>query len=171
MIFMGEEWAAHTPWQFFTDFTDPALAEAVRDGRRAEFVEHGWNAEQIPDPQDVATRNASVLDWTEPGHGRHAELLEWYRELICLRRGEPDLLDDDLSHVRLTRGEGWVVVHRGAFEVLVNLGGREVDLPVRGPGTTLLAFGAQGPLDPVGVRADAGLLRLGPDAVAVLRLT
>ncbi len=39
MIFMGEEWAASTPWQFFTDFDEPELAEAVRTGRREEFAD------------------------------------------------------------------------------------------------------------------------------------
>ncbi|MBR7678802.1 malto-oligosyltrehalose trehalohydrolase, partial [Streptomyces daliensis] len=42
MLFMGEEWGAGTPWQFFTDHTDPELAEAVRRGRRREFAAHGW---------------------------------------------------------------------------------------------------------------------------------
>ncbi|MCB0969833.1 MAG: hypothetical protein KDB37_23570, partial [Ilumatobacter sp.] len=44
MLFMGEEWGASTPWQYFTDHLDGALAEAVRDGRRAEFGRHGWGA-------------------------------------------------------------------------------------------------------------------------------
>ncbi|MGH3371452.1 MAG: malto-oligosyltrehalose trehalohydrolase, partial [Nocardioidaceae bacterium] len=30
MLFMGEEWGAATAWQYFTDHTDPDLAEAVR---------------------------------------------------------------------------------------------------------------------------------------------
>ena len=42
MLFMGEEWAASTPWQYFTDHTDPELAAAVRAGREREFAEHGW---------------------------------------------------------------------------------------------------------------------------------
>jgi len=29
MLFMGEEWGASTPWQYFTDYTDPRLAKAV----------------------------------------------------------------------------------------------------------------------------------------------
>ncbi len=53
MVFMGEEWGASTPWQFFTDFDEPALAQAVRVGRREEFAEHGWDAEEVPDPQAV----------------------------------------------------------------------------------------------------------------------
>ncbi|HUR75630.1 MAG TPA: malto-oligosyltrehalose trehalohydrolase, partial [Sporichthya sp.] len=54
MVFMGEEWAASTPWQYFTDHQEPELADAVREGRRNEFAEHGWSADEVPDPQDSA---------------------------------------------------------------------------------------------------------------------
>lgn len=64
MLFMGEEWGARTPWQFFTDHTDPALAEAVRSGRRREFAAHGWAAD------DIRTRRTrppvTVPVWTGP---------------------------------------------------------------------------------------------------------
>ena len=50
MVFMGEEWAASTPWQFFTSFEEDGLAEAVREGRRAEFGSHGWSADAVPGP-------------------------------------------------------------------------------------------------------------------------
>jgi maltooligosyltrehalose trehalohydrolase len=48
MFFMGEEWGASTPWAYFTDHQEPELAEAVRQGRRREFAEHGWAAEDVP---------------------------------------------------------------------------------------------------------------------------
>ncbi len=54
MLFMGEEWGARTPWQFFSDHAAD-LGRAVSEGRRREFAAHGWNTEQIPDPQDPAT--------------------------------------------------------------------------------------------------------------------
>ena len=50
MLFMGEEWGASTPWAFFVGFEDPALQDAVREGRRGEFAEHGWGASDVPDP-------------------------------------------------------------------------------------------------------------------------
>ena len=170
MIFMGEEWAAGTPWQFFTDFADPGLARAVSDGRRSEFAEHGWDAGSIPDPQDPATRDASVLDWTEPVRGRHAELLEWYRDLVALRRAEPDLRVDDLSRVEVTIGEDWVAAHRGGFDVVANLGSGDAVVPTRGRGKVLLAFGDRSRLDPDDVETTGSRVRLGPDTVAVLRL-
>ena len=65
MLFMGEEWAASTPWQYFTSHEEPELAEAVREGRRREFAAHGWASEDVPDPQAPATVAASTLDWSE----------------------------------------------------------------------------------------------------------
>ena len=80
---------ASTPWQFFTDFDDPELGAAVRDGRRREFAAHGWAAEDVPDPQDPATCDARVLDWAELGKEPHARMLAWYRALVALRRTSP----------------------------------------------------------------------------------
>jgi maltooligosyltrehalose trehalohydrolase len=83
MLFMGEEWGATTPWRYFTDHEDAALAEAVRKGRAEEFAAFGWA--EVPDPQDPATFEASRLDWSEAV----GDLLEWHRALIALRP-EPD---------------------------------------------------------------------------------
>ncbi|HEX2805862.1 MAG TPA: malto-oligosyltrehalose trehalohydrolase, partial [Kineosporiaceae bacterium] len=122
MLFMGEEWSAGTPWQFFTDF-DEYLGDKIRDGRRAEFSRHGWDATEVPDPQAPSTRDRSVLRWTERDAPAHARMLQWYRDLIALRRAEPDLRDDDLARVTVTTGPasdavgtGWIVVHRGRFD-------------------------------------------------------
>jgi maltooligosyltrehalose trehalohydrolase len=137
MLFMGEEWGASTPWQYFTDHPDPALAEAVRQGRRDEFAAHGWNREQVPDPQDVATVAASRLDWSEPEREPHRRLLAWYRELIRLRHERADLRDPRLDRVevRYDDSAGVVLVHRGAHRVAVNLGPSPatIDLGPEGP--------------------------------------
>ena len=79
MLFMGEEWGARTPWQFFTDH-EPELGRLVREGRRAEFTRHGWAADDVPDPQDPETFRRSVLDWQEREHEEHADLLDWHQE-------------------------------------------------------------------------------------------
>jgi maltooligosyltrehalose trehalohydrolase len=162
MIFMGEEWAAATPWQFFTDFPDPDLGAAVRNGRRSEFAEHGWDAEDVPDPQDPATRDASVLDWAEPGKDAHARMLGWYRDLVALRRAEPDLQDDDLRQVHVETGPDRLVLHRGAFRVLVNLGSEPAEFEV--PSHAEVRFAWAEP-----ERTQSGL-RLQPDDVAVVRV-
>ncbi|MFJ1702420.1 malto-oligosyltrehalose trehalohydrolase [Kitasatospora sp. NPDC088346] len=167
MLFMGEEWGASTPWQYFTDHTDPQLAEAVRQGRRREFAEHGWAAEDVPDPQARSTVLGSTLDWTEPAQARHAALLDWYRRLIRLRRSAPELMDPDLAAVRVgyDREQGWLLVHRGPYRVAVRIGGAGpvavgLDAPYAG---TLAAFGDARP-------GGDGSLVLGPDSVAVVRV-
>ncbi len=157
MLFMGEEWGAATPWTFFTDFADPGLAEAVRRGRRAEFTAHGWPAGQIPDPQDPATRQSCVLDWAEPGKEPHARLLRWYRDLIALRRREPDLLADDLRQVGVEVGPGWLVVHRGNLHVLANLSPDAALLPLPGPARVLLRWDQPAAGTPAPVGAPAGM--------------
>ena len=58
MLFQGEEWAARTPFQYFTSHPEPELGDAVRNGRRAEFAEHGWHTDDVPDPQDPETFGA-----------------------------------------------------------------------------------------------------------------
>ncbi len=162
MVFMGEEWAASTPWQFFTDFPDPDLAAAVRNGRRSEFAEHGWDAEDVPDPQAPSTRESSVLDWAEPGKDAHARMLGWYRDLVALRRSEPDLQDDDLRHVHVDTGPDRLVVHRGAFRVLVNLGAEPAEFEVPEVAEVRLAWSEP-------ERTETGL-RLQPDDVAIVRV-
>jgi len=133
MVFMGEEWGARTPWQFFTDH-DPELGKLVSEGRREEFSDHGWSEDEIPDPQAESTRDDSVLDWSEPASGRGARLLAWTRDLIALRRAEADLRDGDLRAVSVDAdGEaGWLVVHRGAFDVVVNLAEAAQEVPAPG---------------------------------------
>ncbi len=177
MLFMGEEWGAGTPWQYFTDHTDPRLAEAVRQGRRREFAGHGWRAEQVPDPQSPDTVAASTLDWAEPKRTPHAELLSWYRELIRLRRDAPELSDGDLAAVRVRydAAAGWLAVHRGRYRVLVRLGGsaQPLTVPLEGGFAALeAAFGevAVGGAATGGAAAGpGGAVLLGPDAVAVVR--
>jgi len=167
MLFMGEEWGASTPWQFFTSYDNPELAEAVRKGRRAEFAGHGWRADEVPDPQDPATRDRSVLNWSEPEKPDHASLLRWYRDLISLRRTEPALRVDDLRQVRVEFGETWLVVHRVGFSIAVNLGPESALLPVPAGAAVQLSWGEVGMVETAA--SGAGGLQLGADAVAVLR--
>jgi len=134
MLFMGEEWGASTPFQFFSSHPEPELARATAEGRKAEFADHGWAADDIPDPQDPATFQRSKLDWDEVGTGEHGRLLQLYRDLITLRRTEPDFADPWLDHLRVEFDEAdrWIVMHRGAFAVACNLGEQPVAVPVTG---------------------------------------
>jgi maltooligosyltrehalose trehalohydrolase len=165
MLFMGEEWAASTPWQFFTDHQEPDLAEAVRVGRRREFAEHGWSESDVPDPQDPATFERSRLDWSELDRAPHAEILEWHRQLIALRRSEPALRDPRLEEVAVVTdpSERWVVVRRRGLHVVANL--------AAGPRT--IALGRR-VLDVVIASADVTVadrtVTLAAESVAVVRV-
>lgn len=165
MLFMGEEWAASTPWQFFTDHTDPDLADAVRRGRRREFAAHGWAEEDVPDPQSPATRDRSCLDWAEAEREPHARVLAWYRALIALRHAHPDLTDPDLADLRVAYDEGarWLAFRRGDLRVAVNLSPTPADVPLGPRPARVLA--AWEPVEPPG--AD-GVLRVPAEACAVL---
>ncbi len=135
MLFMGEEWGTRRPFPFFTSYADPELAQAVREGRTAEFSGHGWQdlyggTVQVPDPQDPATRDAAVLDRTERTQGEHALLLDWYRTLVALRRSVPDLASGDRAATDLAWDgpdaadgpwRGVLVLRRGRARVVVNL--------------------------------------------------
>ncbi len=122
MIFMGEEWAASTPWQFFASFPDPELAEAVRTGRREEFAQHGWGATEVPDPMDAVTVTRSTLRWDELDDPAHHAVFDTYRQLIALRKAHPELADPRLDQFVVDSQDDVVVLHRGSLRVVVNLG-------------------------------------------------
>ncbi|WP_367138049.1 malto-oligosyltrehalose trehalohydrolase [Saccharothrix sp. HUAS TT1] len=160
MIFMGEEWAASTPWQFFASFPDPELAEAVRTGRRREFGRHGWGESEVPDPIDPETPRRSTLRWDEVGEPGHRELFELYRALIALRRSRPELADPRLDRFAVREQGRVLVLHRGALRVVCNLGDQaEARLDVE-VGEVLLAS--------AGVEVDGQVLHLPADSFAIV---
>jgi maltooligosyltrehalose trehalohydrolase len=169
MLFMGEEWGALTPWQYFTDHTDTRIAAAVRRGRRAEFADHGWDGSQVPDPQSQRTVERSRLDWEEPRREPHARLFWWYRDLIRLRRARGDLRDPRLDRVHVDHDaeRRTVLVHRGQHIVAVNLSDEERELPFElggegGDSQIVLAW------DPAGSRLADGRLTLPAESAVVL---
>jgi maltooligosyltrehalose trehalohydrolase len=167
MLFQGEEWAAGTPFQYFTDHEDEELGRAVRDGRRQEFASFGWDPETVPDPQSQETFERSRLDWAEISGDSHARVLEWHRRLIRLRRSRPELLDGRMDRVEVDFDEeaGWFWFRRGSIVVAFNLGrqGHEIRLRHTGPVSVLQASS-----EAITVEADA--LFLPPDSVAVVQL-
>lgn len=136
MLFMGEEWGASTPWQFFTDHREDWLAKAVTEGRRKEFADHGWNLDAVPDPQDPETFRRSVLDWDESTQGGHGVLLGLYQRLGQLRAqrlGTPHRPRFDTIEVRSGReGGGWIRIDHGGLSVVATLGDAPVPLSAAG---------------------------------------
>jgi maltooligosyltrehalose trehalohydrolase len=96
LIFMGQEWAATTPFQYFTDL-DGWFGRQVTEGRRREFAHFpefadAQSARLIPDPQALSTFEASRLQWKERDEPGHRAVLELYRTLIALRLDHPAAL-------------------------------------------------------------------------------
>jgi maltooligosyltrehalose trehalohydrolase len=92
MLFMGEEYAATTPFQYFCDFQGD-LARAVTEGRRAEFHRFARFADPavralIPDPNDARTFANSKLDWSERQLPAQARMLALYTDLLQCRQRE-----------------------------------------------------------------------------------
>ena len=108
MLFMGEEWGASTPFTFFCDF-EGDLAGLVTDGRRAEFAKFPEfsdpaTRDRIPDPNAPKTFDLSKLDWNERETPEHTAWLNFYRELLRVRR--------DLITPRLQEMSGGEAIYR-----------------------------------------------------------
>jgi len=162
MLFQGEEWAASTPFQYFTDH-GPELDRAVREGRQREFADFGWDPKDVPDPQDAATFHRSRLAWDERAREPHRDVLEWYRSLIRLRRATPELVDGDRDAVRVEHDEEarWLRMDRGPVTVACNFSGGDASVPLaRGTArTVVLASGTH--------HVEGDRLSLAPGAVVL----
>ncbi|MEZ5092833.1 malto-oligosyltrehalose synthase [Nocardioides sp.] len=163
MLFQGEEWATSRPFPFFTAHPEPDLGRAVAEGRLAEFERMGWDPAEVLDPQDPRTREAAVLDWTEPLGGDHAVVLDAYRRLVALRRAHEELTDPDLRSVRCAVDERARTfrLDRGSLSVVVNLGDDAASVEV---GEHELLF-----TTPSAARSDGPALVLPAHAGAVVR--
>jgi maltooligosyltrehalose trehalohydrolase len=113
LLFMGEEYGETAPFLYFISHSDENLIEAVRKGRREEFAAFQWEGE-IPDPQNEATLLRSRLDHRLCGSGHHKTLLEFYRELLLLRKDHPVLsrLSKNDMEVMAFEGEKVLFVRR-----------------------------------------------------------
>ena len=133
LLFMGEEFGADTPFLFFSDFAGD-LAKAVTEGRRNEFARFTKFSSpemrsQIPDPNKEETFQRSKLKWESLSDQHHREWLEWYRELLRIRRDEiiPLLRDKQKpeSNILKTCARGlaidWIF-KSGALSLRANLG-------------------------------------------------
>ncbi len=165
MLFQGEEWAASTPFQYFTDHQDPELGRAVSEGRRGEFASFGWKAEDVPDPQDPQTFARSKLDWGERARSPHREMLDWHRALIALRRSHPALSDARMERVeaRADDAAGWLLLRRGSIAVACNLATRAQEVPVGGAAERRVLLASA-----EGISATGSAISLPPESVAII---
>ncbi len=116
MLFMGEEWGADTPWQYFTDHDRGVAGQG--GVRRPPGRVRGARLERRRRARPAGpARRSCAPSWT--GRSRpatpHAELLAWYRELIALRRARPELTDPWLDRIEVSYDEEarWLVAARG----------------------------------------------------------
>lgn len=113
LLFMGEEYAEEAPFPFFVDFADAELQEAVRAGRKKEFEDFDWSGEP-PDPNARDTFQRAKLFWQARYQDRQALMLDFYRELIRLRRNLPCLaqLDKQQLEVSLPSSDKLLIMRR-----------------------------------------------------------
>jgi maltooligosyltrehalose trehalohydrolase len=165
LLFQGEEWGATTPFFYFTDYQEPELANAVRDGRCREFAAFGWKPEETADPQARETFEKSKLNWREMSRAPHAEILEWHKKLIRLRRGEPDLNDGRMDHVhtRFDEEKRWLVVERGAISVACNFSDKSEAVSLRAGNCQALL------ISEADAKISGDKIILPPESVAVLK--
>lgn len=142
LLYMGQEWAARSPFLFFTDH-NPRLGKMVTEGRRREFKQFSAFSdpqarERIPDPQALATFHASRLDWAERDQEPHASMLRVYRTLLRLRRSEAALRYQERDGFEVAAlGDATLLIQRWAPQgpmllILVHLrGAGHVDLGQR----------------------------------------
>jgi len=115
MLFMGQEWAASTPFFYFTDH-EPELGRAVREGRAREFRKYANFADParfaiIPDPQAESTFTVGKLRWGERDDEPHASALRLHRALLGLRRADPSFREGASEAISL--GDDALAIRRG----------------------------------------------------------
>ena len=160
MLFMGEEWAAATPWQFFTSHPEPDLADAVGAGAA------GPSSPGTAGPRPTSpirripeTFARSKLDWAErdePDHAADAGGLPGPDRAAPPHR---DLSDPRLDLVDVAIGDDVARIRRGTHTVLVNVGA--------GPATVDAVGALVYATDPA-IQLGDGALRLPPESGAIL---
>jgi maltooligosyltrehalose trehalohydrolase len=130
LLFMGQEWAASSPFHYFTDHRDPTVARAVRDGRARDFAAIAPAGVAVPDPQDVAMYVVSQLKWSERQAPGHATILAWVKACIAFRRAHPELWSGARPAVTADPAAAWVRFSTGAVTVVASFNPESVRVPL-----------------------------------------
>lgn len=139
MLFMGEEWGATTPFQYFVDHPEPELAEAVRSGRQREFSAFGFEPDQVPDPGSEETFQASRLDRGQKDTLVGRRCLNFYRQALELRAAHPAWTEErsGRAQVHVEEEQKTLLYRRAGIVLGANFSDEERLLRVR-PGRFLL---------------------------------
>jgi len=136
LLFQGEEWGAQTPFLYFTDHENAELGRLVAEGRSKEFSSFRWQG-AVPNPQELETFARSKLNWPELSEPPHAEIYEWYRQLIRLRhdrRGRTKAavsVDAKAGWLRFVHGDVLCVFNFAALPQRVHIPRGEWNLVLR----------------------------------------
>ena len=137
LLFQGEEWGARTPFLYFTDHENKELGRRVAEGRNKEFSGFRWQG-AVPNPQQQETFERSILDWTELSQTAHAEMFEWYRRLIQLKRVKAVLRNRGegsrraKATVNFDEQAGWLRFAHGGVQAVFNLAAHAQCVPLHG---------------------------------------
>jgi maltooligosyltrehalose trehalohydrolase len=165
MLFQGEEWAATSPFLYFTNHEDAELGRLVTEGRRREFAAFSAHSDDVPDPQALDTFERSKLVWDECSRKPHAEMLDWHRRLIRLRHEFAALSDGRLDRVTVTFDEQakWLVMARGPIALACNLSERRQQTPLSTGKDARILLASEKEIQLVG-----NGIELAPESVAIV---
>jgi maltooligosyltrehalose trehalohydrolase len=164
LLFMGQEFAASSPFQYFTDHA-PELGKLVTAGRRKEFAAFSSFTAQVPDPQDEATFVRSKLPLDEAAN-MSGDVQQLYADLLRLRRDDPVLAGQDRwSMTAAAVGPDVLVVRRwlgDAQRMLIANFGARVER-VDWLGAQLVLASAAAP------HIDGGVVAVAPRSAVILK--
>ena len=165
MLFMGEEYAASTPFMYFADHEDEEMRKQVAEGRKREFGDFAAT-DEFPNPEDPETFERSKLDWSEVHEGHHAQMLEWVKDLVQLRRSRVALNDGSMQHLLVSTDDArrTLVMVRDEVRVVVNFGTEDYTVD-------LLEEECLRASSRAGLAAQSNKLQLPPMTLAVLTST
>jgi maltooligosyltrehalose trehalohydrolase len=160
LLFQGEEWGARTPFLYFTDHENAELGRLVAEGRSKEFSSFRWQG-TVPNPQELETFTRSKLNWSELSEPPHAQICEWYRQLIHLRhdrRGGTKAavnVDAKAGYLRFVFGDALCVFNfaatpqrvpmpRGEWDLALRSDMKEAEPPREVPGQATLIYRRRG---------------------------
>ena len=175
LLFMGQEWAAGTPFLYFTDH-EGDLGRAITKGRRQEFASFAAFAgahDEVPDPQAPETWNASKLDWNERTRADHGRILGLYRALLHLRREDVVLRESSRDRLHAFSRGALLVVDRwnGAERRRLIVNFTEAPAPLESLTQSYDLILSTSPLAPSSSvdRADAPSLEIPPRTAALFQ--
>ena len=163
MLFQGEEWAASTPFQYFTDHEDPESGRCGQQGSargvRGLRLEPRRRARSTAIPRPSSAPSSLGRGFVRSTTRRS---LAWHRDLIALRRRYPELTDGRLAYVgvEFDEDERWFTVTRGRVTVAFNIAQVDARVAVKGERLELASDG--------GLRLESGELLLPADSVAIV---